>query len=110
MVHTPAKWLVLLAGLGFFIGECRRSFARNDDPGLLNQQVVKLYQEGKYQEAIPIAKKLLAIERRVLGREHPGTATSLNNLAGLYEHMGDYAKAEPLSQQALQIRTKVLVQ
>src|SRR5260221_5761802 len=108
MVHTPAKWLVLLVGLGFFIGECPRSLARNDDPGVLNQQVLQLYQQGKYQEAIPIAKKLLVIQKRVLGPEHPDTVSSLNNLGALYEGMGDYAAAEPLFQQALQIRKKVL--
>ena len=36
------------------------------------------------------------------------TATSLNNLAGLYETVGDYAKAEPLLQEALRIQQKVL--
>jgi hypothetical protein len=41
MVQMRAKWLVLLAGLGFFIGECPRLFARNDDPGLLNQLSTK---------------------------------------------------------------------
>jgi tetratricopeptide (TPR) repeat protein len=63
---------------------------------VLNQQVLRLYQEGKYQEALPIAEKLLAIRKRVLGSEHPDTAITLNDLAGLYDHMGNYARAEPL--------------
>ncbi len=40
--------------------------------------------------------------------EHPDTATSLNDLAELYEATGDYAKAEPLYQNALAIWQKVL--
>ena len=108
MVQTPVKWLILLAGLGFLIGECVRSFARNDDPDLLNQQVLQLYQAGKYQEAILIARQLLEICEKVSGPEHPDTATSLNNLATLYESMVDYAKAEPLYQRALAIREKAL--
>jgi len=44
----------------------------------------------------------------VLGPEHPNTATYLNNLAGFYEQIGDYAKAKPLYEQALEIRKKVL--
>ena len=32
----------------------------------------------------------------MLGEKHPDYATSLNNLARLYQSMGDYAKAEPL--------------
>ena len=62
----------------------------------LNRQVVDLYQEGKYQEAIPIARQLLEIRDRVNGPDHPDYATSLNSLAALYRAMGDYAKAEPL--------------
>jgi len=35
-------------------------------------------------------------------------AASLNNLAELYHTMGEYAKAEPLLEEALRIRQKVL--
>ena len=35
-------------------------------------------------------------------------ATSLNNLAGLYDSLGDYAKAEPLYKRALAIWEKAL--
>jgi tetratricopeptide (TPR) repeat protein len=108
MVHIPTEKLVLLLALGVYLSECPLAFARSDDPGLLDQQVLQLYEEGKYQEAIPIAKRLLAAMKRLLGPEDPGTATSLNNLARLYEKMGDYVRAEPLYQQALQIRKKVL--
>jgi tetratricopeptide (TPR) repeat protein len=62
----------------------------------LNRQVVDLYQANKYQEAIPIARQLVAINEEALGPDHPDTATSLNNLAALYYGMGDYTKAEPL--------------
>ena len=53
---------------------------------------------GDYAKAEPLYKEALEIRRKVLGREHPDTATSLDNLAGLYRAMGDYAKAEPLLQ------------
>jgi tetratricopeptide (TPR) repeat protein len=80
------------------------SFALNDDPGLLNQQIKRSYQEGKYREAIPIAEKILAIAKRVFGPENPDTVTSLNNLAGLYKTMGEYAKAEPLLQKGGELK------
>ena len=38
----------------------------------------------------------------------PRRGTSLNNLAGLYDDQGQYAKAEPLYQRALAIREKAL--
>ena len=44
----------------------------------------------------------------MLGPEHPDTATTLNNLAGLYQAQGAYAQAEPLYKRALAIREKVL--
>ena len=47
----------------------------------INQQIIQLYQQGKYSEAIPIAEKLLEMSKRLLGNEHPEVATSLNNLA-----------------------------
>ncbi len=40
--------------------------------------------------------------------EHPDTATSLNNLALLYDSQGKYEQAEPLYQRALHIREQVL--
>jgi tetratricopeptide (TPR) repeat protein len=45
----------------------------------------------------------LAIRKARLGEQHPDTATSLNNLAGLYQAQGRYDEAEPLYQQALAI-------
>ena len=44
----------------------------------------------------------------MLGKEHPDTALSLNNLAVLLEAQGDYAAARPLYERALAIRKRVL--
>ena len=73
-----------------------------------NSQVVKLLNQGKFREALPIANRALRIRKGVLGERHPDYATSLNNLAGLYDSMGDYARAEPLLVEALKIRKEVL--
>ncbi|MBU7583075.1 MAG: CHAT domain-containing protein, partial [Nostoc sp. TH1S01] len=50
----------------------------------------------------------LAIREKVLGKEHPSVAQSLNNLAGLYEAQGNYRQAEPLYLRSLAIFEKVL--
>lgn len=42
------------------------------------------------------------------GPDHPKVATSLNNLAGLYQVLGRYAKAEALCKQALALWIKAL--
>jgi hypothetical protein len=44
----------------------------------------------------------------VLGAEHPDTANSLNNLAGLLYSQGGYDGARPLYERALAISEKVL--
>ena len=55
-----------------------------------------LYQQGRYSEAEPYAKKALGLGRHEFGPDHPTTATPLNNLAALYPAQGNYAKAERL--------------
>ena len=51
---------------------------------------------ASYAEAEPLLPPALEIREKVLGPDHPDTATSLNNLAVLYQAQGDYAEAEPL--------------
>jgi len=48
-------------------------------------------------------QKTLEIFHKTLGQKHPDYAVSLNNLAGLYQFQGDYAKAETLCSKALAI-------
>ena len=43
---------------------------------------------GDYAKAEPLYEEALEIRRKVLGREHPDTAISLNNLASLYQADG----------------------
>jgi tetratricopeptide (TPR) repeat protein len=49
-----------------------------------------------YPAAEPLFKEALAINKKVLGENHPDYAMSLNNLATLYDDMGNYTAAEPL--------------
>ena len=63
---------------------------------------------GRYAEAEPLFRRSLEIAEKQLGRDHPHVATSLNNLASLYDHMGRYAEAEPLFRRGLEIGEKQL--
>ncbi len=63
---------------------------------------------GEYSSALPLYLKALKIKEKLLGEEHPDTATSYNDLAGHYVLMGEYEKAEPLSLKALKIQEKLL--
>ena len=74
----------------------------------LTGQVVQYYATGRYQEAIPLAQRALAITEKARGPEHPDTAVSLNNLAMLYQAISAYADAAPLYEHALAIIEKAL--
>ena len=64
----------------------------------LNRQVVQLFQEKKYSEAIELGVQALEMGKTKLGSKHPNTATAINNLALLYDKTGDRTRAEPLLQ------------
>ncbi|GAB4196200.1 MAG: CHAT domain-containing protein [Coleofasciculaceae cyanobacterium] len=62
----------------------------------LNKQVVQLWQQGNYEQAITIAEQTLELARYLWGNKHSEVATSLNNLAFLNYCQGRYKEAEPL--------------
>src|SRR6266513_2267352 len=68
-------------------------------PALLSQYS-KLYQSGKFNEAIPVGEKIVELREKSLGPDHPGTGAALNNLAELYRTMGAFAKAAPFYDRA----------
>ena len=74
----------------------------------LNEEVGSLYKQGHYDRAVVVAKKALAFAEESVGRENPAVATSLNNLAVLYDTQGQYAQAELLYTRSLAIREKAL--
>jgi tetratricopeptide (TPR) repeat protein len=75
---------------------------------VLNQQVAQLYGEGKYAEAIPIAERALTLAQITLGKEHPNTLMTVNNLALLYQAQGRYDEAEALYKRPLAAKERVL--
>jgi pentatricopeptide repeat protein len=52
--------------------------------------------------------KRLVILEKVLGREHPSTAMTYNNIADVYSNQGEYTKALKWFQKALTVCEKVL--
>ena len=53
-------------------------------------------------------ERSVEIAEKAVGPEHPQVATSLNNLAALYQSQGNYAEAEQLDKRALLIRQETL--
>ena len=69
----------------------------------LCQQVKGLYNQGKYQEAITIAERALDVAKHAWGSESFQTRIALGNLGRLLSIVGDYAKAEPVLQEASRV-------
>ena len=65
------------------------------------------YRQGNYAEAVKQFGAALKEAKR-FGEDDTRLATSLNNLALLYEAQGKYAKAEPLYKRSLAISEKAL--
>ena len=61
-----------------------------------------------YGDAEPLHKRALAIREKALGRDHPDVATTLSDLAVLYQAQGRYANAEPIYKRSLAISEKAL--
>jgi len=71
--------------------------------------IAKIYEsQGDYAKALEWYGKALAIKEKVLGNEHPSTATTYNNIAFVCSCQGDYEKALEWYGKALMIFEKVL--
>jgi len=67
-----------------------------------------LVQQGNVDEAITHGQKAREIRKKTRGEKTPQYAESLNNLALMYQNVGDYARAESLCRQAMEIWKEVL--
>lgn len=63
---------------------------------------------GKYDEAEQMYREALGLYEKVLGREHPDTLTSMNNLALVLDSQGKYEEAEQMHRETLGLCEKVL--
>ena len=103
-------WLKIGVALAYFLGGCSIVATQQEmmeEATVLTQEVIDLSDQGRYKEAIPRAKRVLATAQKIFGSNHPETVSPLTNLAGLYSNTGAYDKAEPLYQRALAIQEEV---
>jgi tetratricopeptide (TPR) repeat protein len=63
---------------------------------------------GQYEAARAMNQSALEARKKVLGREHPDTLASMNNLALVLDSQGKYEEAEAMHRQTLATREKVL--
>jgi TonB family protein len=72
----------------------------------LGVEVVKLYKAGRYDEALPLAKRAVEIREKALGKESTLLADALNNLGALYMAKADYRNADAVYKRSLAIYEK----
>ncbi len=64
--------------------------------------------KGQYAEAEAMFRQTLQLQETVLGKEHPDTLGSMNNLALSLRNQGKYIEAEAIHRQTLQLQETVL--
>ncbi|QDV54197.1 CHAT domain-containing protein [Rosistilla oblonga] len=82
--------------------------AQVDKLVVLDRKSERLYLDGRYEESIEVMEELVELQTAIFGQQHMKTAGSLNNLALLYEAVGDYANAESVYRQSLDISKGIL--
>ena len=74
---------------------------------LENSEALLLLYRRQFVESERAFRKLLAMERRVLGADHPQTVTTAANLALCLTSMGRHAEAMPMETEVLAQRTQI---
>lgn len=69
-----------------------------------HEQALSLFERGRYFDALPLAKKAVAIRGGVLGSTHQDVATALTTLGLIYGTLIDLPQAKSLLERALEIR------
>jgi len=82
--------------------------AKNEPPQFaeatrLSQTVADLYQKGKYDQALPLAKRVVEIARSTFGATDAHIAVALQNLAEIQLARKSFDEAEKLFEQAVAI-------
>src|SRR5919198_3754931 len=106
-VGLPA---ILLIAMLFQVGPAATPGAAQtaaDLPNLM-RQITELAKGGRFAEATPLARQLVATVERVAGKEHPVTATTQSTLAELLTLQSQLDEAEPILKRVLATREKVL--
>jgi TonB family protein len=72
----------------------------------LSRDAVKLYEEKKYDAALPLAKRAVELREKVLGPDHELLASSLNDVARIYLGLEKFDNADSLYKRSLVILEK----
>ncbi len=99
---------ILLATLLLLVTSSPQESPELKEASDLDQSMIKLFREGKYDKALPLAKRALEIREKLLPRNDPRIGTSLSNLGETYIAKRDYGNARDTFQRLLQLQTEHL--
>jgi tetratricopeptide (TPR) repeat protein len=72
------------------------------------REAMDLFAKGRHAQAQPLCEQVLALRRKLLGEEHPDTATAYTSLAHSLRSQGKHAEAEAAYRKALDLRRQLL--
>ena len=109
MARPLAKSPFVLLALGLWILACPASLAEDDDPNALEStsKPTDLNKEN-IRRRFPLRKERLKWQSALVVQEHPRPPKPSIASGSLPKTLAEYAKAEPLYQEALRIQQKVL--
>ena len=63
---------------------------------------------GVYEKSVAELEKALAIQKRILGPDHPDTLSTMNSLSAVFIRLGKYAEAESILRDTVSRKKQVL--
>ncbi len=112
--------LLLVVGLGFASGGIRGMRLRAQtaqtsqespealEASSLSSSLIKLFKQGKFDEALPLAKRVLDLREKLLAADDPQIDVALNNLSEVYFARKDYVAAKKVYERLLKSKEKKL--
>ena len=73
----------------------------------LNAQVVRLYRDKKFQEALPLAQHVVELSEKSVGPNQQQTGSALKNLAAVYTALEKHKEAANSYQRLLKLQEKL---
>ncbi len=106
---TLKKWfMALVIGLITLVAQAAAFDSQLELATTYDNQVIQYYQQGRFQQALPLAKKALRLRTEKQGEKHLETLTSLNNLAIIYKDLYRFSEALPLYEKGYRLSQEVL--
>ncbi|MEK7833760.1 MAG: tetratricopeptide repeat protein, partial [Acidobacteriota bacterium] len=103
MKRIAVALIGLLVAVGVFAcNASAQESAGSEEADKLHTQVVELFHEKKFKEALPLAKRAVELREKTLGLSNEKTLASLKNLAAVYSEMKKTGDAVAVREKVLE--------